>query len=98
MADGKYVAGSQYMDAKCFCTDRHVSDHAIEFAESVSKVWQPHPVYCLDIGLTPDGYKVIECGSVNCAGYYQCELRPIVKAMSDVAAREWLNRSKTVPA
>lgn len=89
IADGKVIAGSQYMDGRCLCVDPHYPEEAVDFAEEVANVWSPHPFYCLDVGSTEKGYKVIECGSANCAGLYAAEVRPIVEAMTRIAEREY---------
>jgi hypothetical protein len=64
-------------------------DEAAALAEEACKIWTPHPILVVDVGLTHDGYKIVECGSVNCAGYYGCDLHKLVKAMSEIACREF---------
>lgn len=89
MADGKVVAGSKYRNEHVIDYDPYYPEAMIPFAEEVCKVWQPHPIFCLDIAETPEGFRVIECGSVNCAGYYSANLRPIIESMAKIAEREW---------
>lgn len=89
VADGKVVAGSRYKEAKCLSVSPDYPQEAVLFAEKVAAMWSPHPFYVLDIGLTPFGYKVVECGSANCAGFYAADVRPIVEAMTRIAEREW---------
>lgn len=90
IADGKVVAGSQYKDGYCLHCDPSWSEEATVFAEKVAAKWSPHPFYVLDVGLLTDGnYRVVECGSANCAGIYQADPKPIVEAMSRIAEREF---------
>ena len=83
MSKGVVVAGSQYRDGSAVILSEHYPQEAADFAEKVATEWSPHPIFCLDIAETPDGYKVIECGSVNCDGYYKADTRKIVEAMID---------------
>lgn len=89
MAKGKVVIGSKYRNNNIICYDAYYPKEIEGFAEEVCKKWQPHPIFCLDLAETPDGCKVVECGSVNCAGYYSADLRKIVQAMSDLAEEEY---------
>jgi hypothetical protein len=89
VSDRKVIAGSQYKDGRGLCVDPHYPTEAVVFAEEVAAQWSPHPIYCLDVGLTPDGYRVIECGSVNCAGWYAADVDVIVKSMTEIAERDF---------
>ena len=61
-------------------------------AREVARTWEPHAIYCLDLALADEGWRVIECNSVSYSGYYDCDLHAIVAAMSRVAVREWEER------
>lgn len=88
VADNKVVAGSQYM-RNGVEYDPNYPTAAGELAEEASKVWSPHPIYSLDVAETPEGFKIVECGSFNCSGYYSANLKDIVRAASEIAIREW---------
>jgi len=83
MHGGKVVTGSRYMDRGVLDTEAGFPDQVAQFAELVCKTWTPHPIFVLDLATTENGVKVVECGSINCAGYYAADLRKIVKAMAD---------------
>lgn len=87
ISENKVIAGSQYQEKRCISLDAKFPQDIIEFAEKVASVWSPHPFYCLDIASTAKGYKVVECGSANCAGFYHADVREIVKEMSRVAIK-----------
>lgn len=84
----KVIAGSQYKEGTLYQPDPFFPDDAAVFAEEITKetqcTYSPHPVYVMDIALTPDGYKLLEIGSINCAGLYECDVRKVVKAISDL--------------
>jgi hypothetical protein len=86
----KVIAGSQYRSQGYIDIDAAYPDSAIVFAEGMAQIWTPHPIFCLDVALTAnDEWVVIECGSVNCAGFYAADLRAIVAGMAEVAEIDW---------
>lgn len=66
-------------------------DHgAIEFAEKVAAIWEPAPIYTLDVCYTENGeYKLMEIGSLNCCGLYKCDVSAIINAANEIAITEW---------
>ena len=91
VADKKVITGSQYMDGTAFSISPHYPDGAAEFVEKIVKEWQPHPIFVVDVAATDNGYKLVEIGMVNGAGFYACDYRAIVKVCSEVAEREFYN-------
>lgn len=89
IADKKVIAGSQYRTPGGIDINENYPVEIISFAEEVVSVWTPHDIFCLDIAKTESGFKVIECGSINCAGFYKCDLRAIVAKASEIAEREY---------
>jgi hypothetical protein len=71
-----------------------------------STEWQPSATYCVDVceevvpygvpGVDPadcptqSQLRLLEIGSVNTCGLYDCDLKIVVEKMSEVAEREWL--------
>jgi hypothetical protein len=92
IADRKVLTGSQYRADNSLEISAQYPDEAVHYAEMVasSTEWQPHPIYVMDIALMKSGeYRLIEIGSVNCAGYYRCDIKLIVKKMTEIASRTW---------
>ena len=90
IADQKVLTGSQYKADRAFEVSPDYPADAALFAELVAHSWQPHPIYVMDVARMVDGnYRLIEIGSVNCAGYYRCNIRLIVEKMTEIACREW---------
>jgi glutathione synthase/RimK-type ligase-like ATP-grasp enzyme len=83
VVDGKVVTGSQYKLGKRVVygeTDQNI-DIAQTFVDMLNKnIDQP---YVIDIALTDDGYKVIELNTMNCAGFYACDMQKLVTAIID---------------
>jgi hypothetical protein len=81
---GKAVTGSQYKMGKRVVYSETDGEHtaiAQGFADRLSN-FITHP-YVLDIALTDNGYKVIELNTMNCAGFYMCDMQKLVSALID---------------
>jgi hypothetical protein len=91
LSEYKYevIAGSRYRAGDKLDVERGYPEEAAVVAIEACKKWAPHELFVLDIGKTADGYGIVECGSINCAGLYDCDLVPVVKAMSEQAAADW---------
>ncbi len=65
----RVVAASLYRRDGEVATAEGCPDEARAFAERVvgSSEWQPAPIYCLDVAVTPGGTRVVEVGEVNCS-------------------------------
>jgi hypothetical protein len=91
ISERKVLTGSQYRLEGEIYNSPHFPDEAASFAEEVvnSCEFNPHSIFVMDIGRTEKGYKLIEIGSVNCAGLYVCDLRKFVEKASELGAAEW---------
>jgi hypothetical protein len=90
--NGRVVTGSRYKVFDQLDVEAGYPDEAAEVAEEACQKWTPHPVLVVDVGKTKNGYGIVECGSINCAGFYDCELAAIVAAMSEQAADDFEKR------
>jgi hypothetical protein len=89
IAEGKVIAHSLYaLNGQTYISPESV-DGVVDFAEMIAKIWQPHPIFIMDIAQTDNGFAVMELGSVNCAGFYKCDVVPIVEAMTRIAKKEY---------
>jgi hypothetical protein len=89
VADGEVIAGSRYKENGIMCKEEGYPKEAAQVAERLFAKWSPHPIMCMDIGQTSTGYKIIEIGSANCAGFYESDLYPIIESMAKIAEREY---------
>jgi hypothetical protein len=85
IADRKVITGSQYRKK----VSKYIPFEAQEIAEKIAQVeWRPSRVFIVDIGATEKGFGLVEIGSFNCAGLYDCDRSLIVKTISKVAEDE----------
>lgn len=88
VADKKVIDGSQYRLNGSVEWKAGYDSGSAEFAEKIAAEYELHPIFCLDIAKTPDGYKLVEVSSVNTAGLYMCKIEPIVNAITIIAQRD----------
>lgn len=92
VADGKVIAGSQYMIDMELEVDPHCDSEVIRVAqEMLDKIaWYPDRLFCMDMCTANDGvYYLLELNSFSCSGLYDCDVGPIVEQASRIALEEW---------
>ena len=91
VCEGKVITGSLYKANGKSETSSVVDSNAWKMAEKVAcDPWQPDPAYVVDVARSGDEYGLLEIGSVNCAGMYECDAELFVNALSGLADKEHL--------
>lgn len=90
IADRKVVTGSEYRWDNVLDVRIDTLPECDKLAETIAGLdWQADYVYVCDIAMTEDGPKVIELNSFSSSGLYACDTRKIVKAVAEVAIKEY---------
>jgi hypothetical protein len=90
VVEGKPVAASQYKKDDKLDIEEGCDYDAWNLASSIaSEDWQPDVAYTLDICLSNGVYHLLEANSFSCSGLYESDPKFIVKAISEVALKEW---------
>lgn len=91
IADRKVIASSQYKENDKVIMIEGAPDGAINVANAVAKLeWQPDTAYTVDVAELDNGlFKIIELNSFSCAGLYACNIRDVVKGISEVAEKDY---------
>jgi ATP-grasp domain, R2K clade family 3 len=91
IADRKVITGSYYKGGGKLASFSDSLRQATLFAEEVATApWQPRAIYCMDVAYTAAGrYRLMEIGGINSAGLYRCELLPVIRAMNEIAERDF---------
>jgi len=89
MVDGKVLTGSTYRVGGELIYSNNISESLIVFAEKLAAIWNPYPVYCLDIAEYEDQYSLVEISAINTSGLYDCDLNKIADVVSGIAIREF---------
>ena len=75
---GKIVTGSQYRLGNNVMYDSYFEDEARDFAQSMVDKFQLAEAFVIDVCLANDEWKVVECGCINCAGFYKSDLQKMI--------------------
>jgi len=89
--DGKVLTSSSYRVNGRFDKSVPAPSGAIEFAEHVAKAPFPNlpQMYVMDVCQTDGKYGIVEIGSINCSGFYGCDLHAVISAVSELAVSDW---------
>lgn len=91
VAKGEVLAGSQYRYNGKLDVRRDYPQEALEMAQRMAKhSFQPDLIYTCDVATLSDNQpKIVELNSFSCAGLYACDLKNVMKGVSEVAIEEW---------
>lgn len=84
----KVVTASRYREQFRLCKETGCPPEVTAFAESRCSAYTPHDVFVMDICLCGNEYYIVECGSMNAAGFYHADLHRLVKAVTDYFAAQ----------
>jgi hypothetical protein len=92
-AEGEILTGSQYKKESESDYSSSFEQQALELAKETAKVYQPDPMYTVDICKNAkDEFSVMELNSFSCAGLYGCDLKPVVTRAIEIARKQYGNR------
>lgn len=83
------ITCSKYMESGKSEVIQEEPTKVTDFVSDITKHhWQPSDAYVLDLCETKEGIKMVEIGSVNCAGLYGCNIEKFVDALTELAEEE----------
>ncbi len=82
LVDGKVSTGSHYRSRQRLNVYAGIPDEVIEFAEKLARVWQPAPVFVLDVARSGDQLYVVEINCFNSSGFYASDVAKLVGDVS----------------
>lgn len=80
---GEIVTASIYNMYGNYHLSEDVDDDAYEFVKQMIKLYEVNDTFVMDICLTYDGYKIIECNCTNSAGFYKANMGKLIMALED---------------
>lgn len=93
VCDRKVVAGCQYLPVERPMADDFARDPTtplLRLATTIaSQKWQPDLCYTVDIAESDGNMYLLEINSFSAAGFYDCDIKAIVKNASLAAIKEW---------
>lgn len=76
--NGKIITGSQYILGKDVIYDSFYEEEALNFAQNMVDVYQIADAFVIDVCLTENGWKIVECNCINCAGFYLSDVQKMI--------------------
>lgn len=83
VVDGKIITQSTYRRGSFLYYDNIVDADALIFAQNMIDMFQLAKSFVIDVCLTDNGWKIVECGSVSCAGFYDADMQKLIMALED---------------
>ena len=80
---GKVITASQYKIGSRVYSDSNVDDDAYKFCQKMVDIFQLNESFVMDLALTKDGYKIIECGCINSAGFYKADMQKLIMSLEN---------------
>lgn len=88
MLVGGRVAGvSRYRTGLRLDPSPDVPAEVVAFAEAMAARYAPEPVFTLDVGEVDEGLRVVETNCFHSSGFYRCDVRAVVRAVTAWALR-----------
>lgn len=87
-AEGEIITGSQYKKEGTLDYSQSFEQEALELARATAKVYQPDPMYTVDICKNAKNeFFVMEINSFSCAGLYSCDMKLIVNRCLEIVRK-----------
>lgn len=83
IVNGKPVTASVYKEGKNVIYKEYFDEEGFEFVKKMLEIHQLSKAFVMDICLTPDGWKIVECGDISSAGYYDADMQKIIMALEN---------------
>lgn len=86
---GNIVTGSYYrsrdrVSYQNLDVQRGIAKSEWQFAQKMVDKWCPSDMFVIDIAATPDGYKIIEFGSIHNCGFYDIDLSKLIQKIQEL--------------
>ena len=78
---GNIITGSLYRLGNRVTHDSNIEKGAIDFCYEMIDEFQLADAFVMDICLVEDEWKIIECGCINCAGFYASDIQKLLMAL-----------------
>jgi len=89
VVDGKVVTGSTYRVGRDVQYSRQLVDPAAyDFAQQMVDIFQLADAFVIDVCQTDNGWKIVECGCINSAGFYDSDITKMLAAVEDTFNRD----------
>lgn len=81
---GKIVTQSTYRRGSFLVYDNIVDQDALDFVQDMVNIYQLADTFVIDVCLTDKGWKIVECGSTSCAGFYDADMQKLIMSLEEM--------------
>jgi hypothetical protein len=75
---GEVVTASQYRLGGFVQYDENVDQDAYDFCKKMVDIFQLNEAFVMDLAMVNEEYKIVECGCMNCAGFYSANMQKLL--------------------
>lgn len=58
-----------------------VSEDNIKYAQKMIDMWHTDRGFVIDIADTADGFKIVECNTLNMSGFYKADVSKLIQSI-----------------
>jgi hypothetical protein len=80
---GEVVTASQYRSGGFVAYNQNVDDDAYEFCKKMVDIFQLNEAFVMDLCMVNGEYKIVECGCINCAGFYFANMQKLLMKLEE---------------
>jgi len=80
---GEIITASQYKLGNRLLLNDNIDISVYNYCNEMIKLFQLNNAFVMDICLTNNEYKIIECGCINCAGFYKANLQKLLFSLEE---------------
>jgi hypothetical protein len=80
---GEVVTASQYRLGGRYCLNENIDQPAYDFCKKMVNIFQLNDAFVMDLCLVNGEYKIVECGCINCAGFYRANMQKLIMSLED---------------
>jgi hypothetical protein len=79
----KIITCSQYKLGDNVILNDNVDQAAYDYCNQMIKIFELNAAFVMDICLINNEYKIVECGCINCAGFYKADLQKLLIGLEE---------------
>ena len=80
---GEIVTASQYRLGSWISYNENVDKSAYDFCNKMIKLFELNDAFVMDVCLVEVKYKIVECGCINCCGFYDANIQKLLMKLED---------------
>jgi hypothetical protein len=78
---GEIITASQYRLGNRLVLSDDIDQSAYDFCNKMVKIFELNEAFVMDLCLVDGEYKIVECGCINCAGFYKANMQKLLMAL-----------------